>query len=143
MATHSGSEGKVFVGDAQVAEVKSWSLEVTSDMVDASTIGSSWRKNHPTIKSWSGSLDSFWDETDRNGQGKLGAGNIVTLNLYPQGNEEGNTYFTGRVIITSIAYKAAFDGLVEISFSFTGTDALNQSIVQTKNSSKHKEEKQQ
>jgi hypothetical protein len=38
-------------------------------------------------------------------------------------------YFTGSVIITSIAYKASFDGLVEAGFSFTGTDALTQDIV--------------
>ncbi len=29
MATHSGSEGKVFVETSQIAEIKSWSLEVT------------------------------------------------------------------------------------------------------------------
>ena len=129
MATHHGSEGKVFIGKTQVAEVKSWSLEVTADVVDASTIGSSWRKNQSTIKSWAGSLDSFWDEEDSEGQGALIAGKTVILNLYPEGDEEGNTYFTGNVIITAISYKASFDGLVEASFNFTGTDALNQKIV--------------
>jgi len=128
MATHSGSEGKVFVDTGQIAEVKSWSLEVTSDLVDSTTIGSGWRKNHPTIKSWSGSFEAFWDESDK-AQSHLSAGNTVTLNLYPQGDEEGNPYFTGKVIITSVAYKASFDGLVEASFSFTGTDALIQAIV--------------
>lgn len=129
MATHSGSEGKVFIGKTQVAEVKSWSLEVTADVVDASVIGSNWRKNQSTIKSWAGSFEAFWDEEDSNGQGALVAGKIVILNLYPEGDEEGNTYFTGNVIITSISYKASFDGLVEASFSFTGTDALSQKIV--------------
>ena len=129
MATHSGSEGKVFIGSSQIAEVKSWSLEVTADTVDASTIGTEWRKTLATIKSWAGSFDAFWDETDSKGQGALGAGKNVMLNLYPEGDEEGNTYFTGSVIITSIAYKASFDGLVEAGFSFTGTDALIQAIV--------------
>lgn len=129
MATHAGSEGKVFIGNAQIAEVKSWSMEVTADTVDASTIGTQWRKSLATIKSWAGSFDAFWDETDSNGQGALGAGKTVTLNLYPEGDEEGNTYFTGSVIITSISYKASFDGLVEAGFSFTGTDALIQAIV--------------
>ena len=129
MATHAGSEGKVFIGSNQIAEVKSWSLEVTADTVDASTIGTSWRKNQATIKSWAGSLDAFWDEADSNGQGALIAGKTVTLNLYPEGDEEGNSYFTGNVIITSISYKASFDGLVEASFSFTGTEGLIQGIV--------------
>ena len=63
MATHAGSEGKVFVGSDQIAEIKSWSMEVTSDTTDASIIGTSWRKNQATIKSWSGSFDGFWDES--------------------------------------------------------------------------------
>ncbi len=129
MATHSGSEGKVFIGKIQVAEVKSWSLEVTADVVDASTIGTEWRKNQSTIKSWAGSFEAFWDEEDSDGQGALVAGKTVILNLYPEGDEEGDTYFTGNVIIISISYKASFDGLVEASFSFTGTNALDQKIV--------------
>jgi len=129
MATHAGSEGKVFVGSDQVAEVKSWSMEVTSDTVDASIIGTSWRKNQATIKSWSGSFDAFWDETDSDGQGALAVGGTVTLNMYPEGDDSGDTYWTGDVIITSISYSAAFDGLVEASFSFTGTGALSTSTV--------------
>ena len=129
MATHAGSEGKVFIGSDQVAEIKSWSMEVTSDTVDASIIGTSWRKNQATIKSWSGSFDGFWDETDTNGQGALAAGATITLNLYPEGNDTGDTYWTGDVIITSISYNAAFDGIVEASFGFTGTGPLTESTV--------------
>lgn len=129
MATHAGSEGKVFIGSDQVAEVKSWSMEVTSDTVDASIIGTSWRKNQATIKGWSGSFDAFWDETDTDGQGALSAGGTVTLNLYPEGDDSGDTYWTGDVIITGISYNASFDGLVEASFSFTGTGALTETTV--------------
>lgn len=129
MATHAGSEGKVFIGTNQVAEVKSWSMEVTSDTVDASIIGTQWRKNQATIKGWSGSFDAFWDETDTTGQGALSAGATVTLNLYPEGNASGAKYWSGDIIITSISYNAAFDGIVEASFSFTGTGALSTPTV--------------
>ncbi|MEZ5690492.1 MAG: hypothetical protein R3D71_02365 [Rickettsiales bacterium] len=129
MATHAGSEGKVFVGSSQVAEVKSWSMEITSDTVDASIIGTQWRKNQATIKSWSGSFDAFWDETDTTGQGALSVGGTVTLNLYPEGDDTGATYWSGDAIITSISYSAAFDGIVEATFSFTGTGALTESTV--------------
>ena len=129
MATHAGSEGKVFIGTSQVAEVKSWSLEVTSDTVDASIIGTQWRKNQATIKSWSGSFDAFWDETDTTGQGALAVGTTVTLNLYPEGNSSGATYWTGDAIVTSIAYSGSFDGIVEATFSFTGSGALDEDTV--------------
>ncbi len=129
MATHAGSEGKVFVGSSQVAEVKSWSMEITSDTVDASIIGTQWRKNQATIKSWSGSFDAFWDETDTTGQGAVTVGGTVTLNLYPEGDDTGATYWSGDAIITSISYSASFDGIVEATFSFTGTGALTESTV--------------
>ncbi len=129
MATHAGSEGKVFIATAQVAEVKSWSLEVTADTVDASIIGTQWRKNQATIKSWSGSFDAFWDESDTTGQGALVAGATVTLNLYPEGNATGATYWSGEAIVTSIAYSGSFDGIVEATFSFTGSGALDEEIV--------------
>ena len=129
MATHAGSEGKVYVGTHQIAEIKSWSMEVTADTVDASVIGTQWRKNQATIKSWSGSFDGFWDETDTQGQGGLDVGATITLNLYPEGNTTGDTYWTGEVIITSIGYNASFDGLVEASFSFTGTGPLTKSTI--------------
>jgi predicted secreted protein len=129
MATHAGSVGKVFIGTSQVAEVKSWSLEVTSDTVDASIIGTQWRKNQATIKSWSGSFDGFWDETDTTGQGALAVGATVTLNLYPEGDATGATFWTGDAIVTSIAYSGSFDGIVEATFSFTGSGALDEDTV--------------
>ena len=129
MATHAGSEGKVFIGTAQVAEVRSWSLEVTADTVDASIIGTQWRKNQATIKSWSGSFDAFWDESDTTGQGALVAGATVTLNLYPEGNATGATYWSGQAIVTSVSYSGSFDGIVEATFSFTGSGALDEEIV--------------
>lgn len=129
MATHAGSEGKVFIGSDQVAEIKSWSLEVNSDTVDTSIIGTSWRKNQATIKSWSGNFEGFWDETDTDGQGALVVGGTVTLNMYPEGDDSGDTYWTGDVIITAISYSASFDGIVEASFTYTGTGALTTSTV--------------
>lgn len=129
MSTHSGSEGKVFVGSDQVAEIKSWSLEIKSDTTNASIIGTEWQKNQATIKGFSGGFEGFWDDNDPNGQGALVVGGIVTLNLYAAGNASGAKYWSGDAIIDSIGYSAAFDGLVEASFSFTGTGALSEQTV--------------
>ncbi|PCJ29609.1 MAG: hypothetical protein COA94_01015 [Rickettsiales bacterium] len=124
MATHAGSEGIVKVGDNQIAEVKSWSLEEVSDTVDASVIGTAWRKHQATIKSWSGSIEAFWDEADAAGQGGLLIGSEIELNLYPEGVADGRRYFTGTAIVTGISRQGAFDGIVESSFTFQGNDEL-------------------
>ncbi|KJV81258.1 phage major tail 2 family protein [Rickettsia hoogstraalii str. RCCE3] len=127
MSTHAGSEGIVKIGDKQIMEVKSWSLEEVCDTVDASIIGTQWRKNQATIKSWSGSIDAFWNTEDNEGQGKLVIGNTVELRLYPEGDERGK-YFSGTAIVTGISRQASFDGIVESSFTFQGNGELKQNI---------------
>lgn len=129
MSTHAGSEGIVKIGQNHVAEVKSWSLEEVSDTVDASVIGTKWRKSLATIKSWSGSLDAFWDEADTDGQGLLKTGKEVELGLYPEGTLDDRRYFTGRAIVTGISRQGAFDGIVENSFTFQGNGRLEERIV--------------
>ena len=124
MAAHAGSEGIVKIGDNQVAEVKSWSLEEICDTVDASIIGTEWRKNLATIRSWSGAIEAFWDETDTNGQGSFKPGATVELKLYPEGIGNDKHYFTGTAIVSSISRQGSFDGLVESSFSFQGNEEL-------------------
>ena len=126
MSTISGSEGIVKIGANQIAEVKSWNLEESCDVVDASIIGTEWRKSQATIKSWSGSLDAFWDKDDIAGQGALKVGARVMLNLYPEGDSDDKTYFSGTAIVTGISRQGTFDGLVESSFTFQGTGELKQ-----------------
>ena len=130
MATHAGSEGIVRIGENQVGEVKSWSLEEVSDTVDASIIGTQWRKNMATIRSWSGSIDAFWDETDDLGQGILKIGSTVDLRLFPSGAGDGRHYFAGSAIITGLSRQGSFDGIVESSFTFQGNAALSEEIYQ-------------
>jgi predicted secreted protein len=81
------------------------------------------------LTSFSGSLDVFWDETDTNGQGALSIGSEVTLNVYPEGDTTGDTYYTGSAIVTGVSRSASFDGLVEASISVQGNGALTETTV--------------
>jgi hypothetical protein len=129
MATHVGKDGAVYVGANAVAEIRDWSLEQTSEVVNDTVMGDTWMTNKATQKSWTSSFNAFWDETDTNGQGALIVGSEVTLNLYPEGNTSGDTYWTGSAIITSVSNSASFDGLVEASFSATGNGELTEDTV--------------
>jgi len=129
MATHVGKDGAVYVGSSAVAEIRDWSLEQTSEVVADTTMGDSWVSNKATLKSWTASFNAYWDETDTAGQGSLTVGSEITLNLYPEGNTQGDTYWSGAAIITSVSNSASFDGLVEASFSVTGNGALTTSTV--------------
>ena len=130
MATHKGSEGIVKVGSSNVvAEIRSYSIEESADTLEDTSMGDSARTYKPSLTSFSGSLDVFWDETDSSGQGALSIGSEVTLNVYPEGDTAGDTYYTGSAIVTGVSRTGAFDGLVEASISVQGNGALTESTV--------------
>ena len=129
MATHKGSEGTVKVGSNAVAEIKSYSIEESADTLEDTAMGDTARTYKSSLTSFSGSLDVFWDETDTNGQGALTIGSEVTLNVYPEGDAAGDTYYTGTAIVTGVSRSASFDGLVDASVSVQGTGALTTTTV--------------
>ncbi len=129
MATHKGSEGTVKVGSNAVAEIRSYSIEESADTLEDTSMGDSARSYKPSLTSFSGSLDVFWDETDTDGQGALSIGSEVTLNVYPEGDTAGDTYYTGSAIVTGVSRSASFDGLVEASVSVQGNGALTSTTV--------------
>ena len=129
MATHKGSEGTVKVGSNAVAEIRSYSIEESADTLEDTSMGNTARSYKPSLTSFSGSLDVFWDETDTSGQGALSIGSEVTLNVYPEGDTAGDTYYSGSAIVTGVSRTASFDGLVEASISVQGNGALTESTV--------------
>lgn len=124
MATHKGQDGIVKVGANAVAEVRSFSIEETADTVEDTVMTDTSRTYISTLKSFTGSLDVFWDETDTNGQVALGVGNNVTLAFYPEGDTAGDTYYSGTALVTGFTRTASFDGMVEASITVQGSGAL-------------------
>ena len=129
MATHKGSEVTVKVGSNAVAEIRSYSIEESADTLEDTSMGDSARTYKSSLTNFSGSLDVFWDETDVDGQGALSIGSEVTLNVYPEGDTAGDTYYTGSAIVTGVSRSASFDGLVEASISVQGNGALTPTTV--------------
>jgi predicted secreted protein len=129
MATHKGSEGTVKVGANAVAEIRSYSITETADTLEDTVMGDAARTYLASLKSFSGSMDVFWDETDTTGQIALSPGSSVTINIYPEGSTSGDTYYTGSIIVTEKSITASFDGMVEASISFQGNGALSETTV--------------
>ena len=129
MATHKGSEGVVKVGTNTVAEVRSYSIDESADVLEDTSMGDSAKTYLASLTSSSGSLDVFWDETDTSGQGALTVGSSVTLNVYPEGADSGETYYSGTALVTGVSRSGSFDGMVEASITVQGSGALTQSTV--------------
>jgi hypothetical protein len=129
MATFSGSDGVILVGTDQVAEVRSYSIDETMDTLEDTSMGDTSRTYKTSLKSFSGSADVFFDDTDTSGQGGLTVGTSATLNIQMEGNTSGDHKLSGTVLVTGRTITASFDGLVEASITFQGTGALTESTV--------------
>tara|TARA_R110000822_G_scaffold77336_1_gene185575 strand:+ start:350 stop:736 length:387 start_codon:yes stop_codon:yes gene_type:complete len=128
MATHAGSEGVVFSGSNQINEVRSYTISETGETLEDTSMGDTSRSYLASLKTFTGSLDVYWDETDA-GQGDIIVGATIVFNLYPEGNATGDTYYTGNAIVTEKSVTGSFDGLVEMSVSVQGTGALSETTV--------------
>ena len=134
MTSYVGNAGLVQVdddaGSAQtVAEVRSYSIETTSDTIEQTVMGDSTRQYVKGLATFSGTADVYWDPThfttvDANPTaGTVGATNkVVTLRIYPTGS---GTSWSGEVVVTGYTVNGTFDGMVEASITFQGTGSLS------------------
>jgi hypothetical protein len=122
MATHTGVAGVVKVGDNAVAEVTGFNIDETTDTVEDSQL-SDTSKSYKALRSdATGTVECHYDETDTSGQGALTVGAEVTLNLYPEGSDSGDTYYTGTAIVTGVSQAVTLDGITSrtINVQFSG-----------------------
>jgi len=124
MANHLGREGLVKISSTAIGELRNYQLSHSSDVVEDSVIGDTYRTRLATMKTWSASGDLYWDETD-GGQLLVTISSQVTLNLYPEGADSGDRYYSGSAIVTKFDISASFDGIVEGSIAFEGNGALS------------------
>lgn len=124
MANHKGSEGTVHVGTSAIAEIRSYSIDERADTVEDTVMGDSSRTYKASLKSFSGSVDVYWDESDTDGQVALSVGSEVTIKFYPEGATTGDTYMSGTAIVTGKNITGSFDGMVQASITIQGTGAL-------------------
>jgi hypothetical protein len=130
MATHHGTEGLVKVATATVAEVTGFTFTQTAEYAEDTALADT-DKTYSTvaIKSWSGNVSCFWDETDTNGQVAMAPGVNVALKLYPEGATSGDTFYEGNALITDITRTVSRGAITEITFNFIGNGALTTTTV--------------
>ena len=124
MATKLGREGLIKLSSTTIGELRNYALTHSSDTVEDSVIGDTYRTRLASMKSFSVSGDLYWDETDA-GQLLITIGSQVTLNLYPEGASTGDVYYSGAAIVTQFNVSASFDGVIEGQISFEGNGQLS------------------
>lgn len=115
---------------ATIAAVRNFSVELTSDTIETSTMGTDVRTYLKGMSTWSGSADIYYDSAATTGHlavhtvlnptsGVVGSGSLTFQGFLA--DTAGK--FEGEVIITGFTVNASMDGMVEASISFQGTGA--------------------
>jgi len=129
MATHVGTSGVVKVGANTVAEVVGFNLDETNDTVEDTTLTDTAKSYLVLRKDATGTIECHWDETDTTGQEALDVGSSVTLNLYPEGADSGDAYYTGTAIVTGASVAVTMDGVISRTFNVQFSGGVSHTTV--------------
>ena len=128
MATHNASQGLIKVGTDTLGELKSFSFSETAGTIETSSLTSTAKTFAVGQTSFSGSAEAYWDNGDTS-QNALSNGAVVELHFYPQGATSGDKFRTGTCIVSEVSTSLSTEGMVEASFSFTGSGVLSEATV--------------
>lgn len=129
MANHTSASGIVKVGGNACAELRTMSFSGNAETIDCTLLTSPAKLYKAGTKSYSGSIECFWDETDTTGQGALLEGSEVTILSLFEGDTSGDYSLSFSAIVESLEISAGIDGMVEASFSYTANGAVTRSTV--------------
>ena len=125
MAAIAGKSGSARLGANTIAEVTSWSLDISSEMLDSTSLGDDWKEFIAGLRGATGSVEVKWDVvSDANGQAALQTaflnGTAVTLDLYVNATK----YYTGSAYISSLSVEDPVEDLVTATFEMQFSGAV-------------------
>jgi len=138
MATITGNNGSITVNSVNVANVRNFSIEITADTIETTTMGVDVRTYVAGLSSFSGSADVYFDPADYDTNettfnptaGLVGASGVAGKFYIAENYSSTNDYaFTGNIIVTGWTVNSTMDGLVEASMTFQGTGAATYSTT--------------
>jgi predicted secreted protein len=115
---------------ATIAAVRNFTIDLTSDTIENTTMGVDVRTYFKGMSSWSGSADIYYDSASSTGHlavhtvlnptsGTVGSGTLTFQGFLADAAGK----FEGEVIITGFSISSSMDGMVEASISFQGSGA--------------------
>jgi len=128
MATFKGNEGTVLSGSDAVAEIRSFSVSETADVIEDTVMGDSAKSYVASFTDATATVECYFDDTDT-AQNTFTVGSSVTLNLQMEGNTTGDHKLSGTALITGRDISVAADGMVEATFSMQITGGLTEGAV--------------
>ena len=132
MSSFVGNAGAIKINGAAVAEVRSYSIEMTADTIEQTVMGDASRQYVKGLSTFSGTADVYWDPAhftgtnDIDGEIFAAVGDAgTTIAIYPEGDVgSSDKIMSGNIVVTGYTINGSFDGMIEASISFQGTGAL-------------------
>lgn len=123
MAALVGYQGAVKVGSNTVVLMDSWEFAPSSNVMDITSFGQSWKTKLAGMKDWTAKLSGKYDFTDTNGQFALWTaflnGTSVSIDLFT--DSIGN--ISGTAFVKAINPKVGVDAVVTVDIDLEGSGA--------------------
>ena len=132
MAVLTGNNGTISVGGVTVAATRTFSVEMTSDTIETTVMGTDVRTYVKGLSTYSGTADIYFDdsvfdtnEAAFNPTAGLVGGTPINVKFYISyaDGSGADTVFNGSAIVTGFTVNSSMDGMVEASISFQGSGA--------------------
>ena len=107
MATFSGSAGVVKAGGNAIAEIRSFSVEQSGDVIEDTKMGDSARSFKPSLTQFTASIEALFDDTDT-AQTAMTIGSELAFLFQPEGSGSGAYQLSGTGIVTGISQSQSF-----------------------------------
>ena len=123
-----GDDGKITFGSDTVLAVTSWSVDVTGDVADTTSMNNGgWKTSIPSMKSWTGSCETILTLDDTTGADITAddavIGSTVAVVFFADA-AVGNGTYSGNAIITGYSVKSSIGDKLTASVTLQGTGAL-------------------
>lgn len=128
MATFKGNDGVVLIGTDVMAEVISFSVDETADVIEDTVMSDVSKTYKASFTDFTATVETYFDDTDT-AQQAVTAGDTVTLNLQMEGNTTSDHKLTGSAIVTSRSIGVSSDGINTATYSLQGTGGLTETVV--------------
>ena len=129
MATYTGENGTVKLGgdsagEVAIAEVRSWTVEHTKDVIEDTVMGDSARTYKSGLHQFTGSMEVVYDDGHTAASDAFRPDNDGDLFVEFFPSTASGEKFSGKVIVTSVSRSASFDDLITCSVNFQGTGPM-------------------
>lgn len=138
MATLTGNDGSVIIDSTTLAAVRNWSVDVTSDTIEFTTMKDSSRQYVKGMSSYTGSADIYFDSNEfaadnvfNPTNGTVGTAGVAAKLYLDEDVANDVLIFANSIIVTGYSVTSSMDGMVEASISFQGNGAIGYSNTGT------------